>query len=75
MANDAERLNFLKCSLSDRPLLLINHLNCINENYQLALTILKMEYLDLEIIDQIFQDIIDYFLKKERSFKLEKFHF
>lgn len=67
MVNDAEKLNFLKCSLSDRPLLLINHLNMVSRNYQITLKILKTEYLNVhEIIDQVFQDIIDYHPKCER---------
>lgn len=71
ISNDAEKLNFLKCSLSDRPSLLINHLSYINENYQLALTILKREYLDVdEIIDQIFQDIIGYSPKNDLMINL-----
>ena len=66
MANDAERLNFLKCSLTDRALRLINHLSYTNTNYQRALSLLKKEYLNIdEIIDQIFQDILDYIPKKE----------
>ncbi|CAE1251573.1 adk [Acanthosepion pharaonis] len=66
MANDSERLNFLKCSLSDRALRLINHLSCTDANYQRALSVLKREYLDIdEIIDQIFQDILDYVPKKD----------
>ena len=61
MANDAEKLNFLKCSLSERPLLLINHLSYVNANYQQALSVLKKEYLDVnDSIDKIFQDIIDF---------------
>ena len=58
MANDAERLNFFKCSLTDRALRLINHLSCTNTNYHRALSLLKKEYLNIdEIIGQIFQDI------------------
>ena len=69
MANDAERLNFLKCSLTDRGLRLINHLSCTNTNYLRALSLLKKEDLNIdEIIDQIFQDILDYLLKKEISY-------
>ena len=69
MANDAERLNFLKCSLTDRALRLINHLSCTNSNYHRALSLLKKEYLNIdEIIDQIFQDILDYIPKKEISY-------
>lgn len=60
MANDTERLNFPKCFLSETPLLLINHLCCTNANYQYVLYILK-EYLDVyEIVDRLFQNIIDY---------------
>ena len=33
VANDAERLNVLKCSLTDRALRLINHLSCTDANY------------------------------------------
>ena len=46
MANDAERVNFLKCSLSGQPLWLINHLTISNRNYKLALSVLKSEYLN-----------------------------
>lgn len=60
MANDIERFNFPKCFLSETPLLLINHLRCTNANYQHVLYILK-EYLDVnEIVDRLFQNIIDY---------------
>ena len=69
MANNAERVNFFKCSLTDRPLGLINHLSCTNTNYHRALSLLKKEYLNIdEIIDQIFQDILDYIPKKEISY-------
>ena len=69
MANDAECLNFLKCSLKDRALRLINHLSCTNTNYQRALSLLKKEYLNIdEIIDQMSQDILDYIPKKEISY-------
>lgn len=61
MANDVESLNFLKCSLSGRCLLLINDLNIFNKNYHVILTILKNEYLDEdEIIDNIRQDILEF---------------
>lgn len=46
MDNNAKSLNFLKCSLSGRPLLLINHLRISNKNYCVALTVPKNEYLD-----------------------------
>ena len=69
MANNAERLNFLKCSLTDEALRLIQHLSCTDANYQRALTTLKKKYLDIdEIIDQIFQDILDYVPKKDTAY-------
>ena len=68
-AKDAEKLNFLKCSLSERLLLLINHLSYVNANYQLTLSVLKKEYLDVnDITDKIFQDIIDFSPKRECSY-------
>lgn len=76
MVTNAKRLNFLICSLSDRPLLLISHLSVINGNYQIALNILKRKYLDIdEIIDDIFQDIIDYISnEKGRTLILDDFY-
>ena len=69
MVGLAKRINSLKCSLTDRALRLINHLSCTNTNYQRALSLLKKEYLNIdEIIDQIFQDILDYIQKKEISY-------
>ncbi|CAE1332535.1 unnamed protein product [Acanthosepion pharaonis] len=56
----------LKCSLSDRALRLINHLSCTDANYRRALSVLKREYLDIdEIMDQIFQYILDYVPKRD----------
>lgn len=55
MANDTERLNFLRCSLSGKTLLLINYLDISNKNYRMTLNILKDEYLEKdEIISNIF---------------------
>lgn len=69
LANDAERLKFLKCLLCDRPLLLINHLTICNKNYRAALTVLKNEYIDEdEIIDNIFQDILDISIRRKKHF-------
>lgn len=69
MANDVKRLNFIKYSLSSRPLLLINHLSISNKNYHVVLTVLKNEYLDEDgIFDKIFQDIHDFSIKLENYF-------
>lgn len=58
MANDAERIPFLKCSLSDRPFLMINLLSFTNKNYRVVLTDLMNEYVnENEIIEFIFQDL------------------
>lgn len=69
MASDAKRLNFFKCSLSRQPLLLINHLAICNKNYEVSLSVLKNEYLDEDdIIDHIFQDILDFSYGRDRSY-------
>lgn len=72
IANDAEMLNVVICSLSERNLLLINRLSCTDANLQHSLSILKGEYLDMDdIIDRLFQHIIDYTPKRIAYFDLE----
>lgn len=64
-ANNTDRLK----TSWNLPLLLINHVSISNKNYQVALTVLKDEYLDEdEIIDNIFQDVVVFSSKREKSF-------
>lgn len=72
MANVSEKLNLLKCSISYRPLLLINHFSVVNRNYQITLKILKTEYLN---VDEIIQDISDYRVPNVISFWPDLLHF
>lgn len=63
----AGRGKTLKCFLSGRPLLLIKHLQ--QKNYRVSFTVLKNKYIEEdEIIDNIFQDILDFSIKQEKHF-------
>ena len=58
-----------KCTLVERPLLLVNHLSISKKNYKVVFTILKNEYLDKdEITDNTFLNILDFSTKQEKSY-------
>lgn len=44
MKSEADKLNFLKCSLMHRVLQIINHFTINNSNYGVALSILKKKF-------------------------------
>lgn len=61
----ANKLNYLKSSLSDRALQLINHFTITSRNYRL----LKKEFMVTEeVIFNLFQQILGYISKREKTY-------
>lgn len=60
LANDSEGLNFLKCSLSGRPLLSIDHLRISNKIYHAALTVLKNDLIARPMLLKKFRACIQF---------------
>ena len=58
--SDAEKLHVLKSYLSGYPAQLISHLSICDVNYQVALNLLKKDFLDVRFIQsKIFDELLD----------------
>lgn len=60
MRSDSAKLSYLRSVLTDYAFSVISHLSITDANYQIAVNLLKAEFLDNElIVDQIFSDILN----------------
>ena len=69
MRSNSSKLSYLRSVLSDYAFSIISHLTITDSNYEVAINILRAEFLDNEyIVDEIFREILNSHPKYDNEF-------